>query len=116
MFHFESLQVYGKARTFNRMINEYLSYAIKSDFIVRDQLRRAALSVLLNIAEGSGRFSAPDRRHFLVMSRSSLFETIAILQLLMDLGKIPSETFQNFYKTGQKLSVALLKMIQNEKK
>jgi hypothetical protein len=50
------------------------------------------------------------------MSRSSLFETIAILQLLMDLGKIPSETFQNFYKTGQELSVALLKMIQNEKK
>lgn len=77
MFDFEKLIVYQKAKGFNALSRIYLKSA-KLDISTADQLRRAALSIVLNIAEGSGRFSKPDRKNFFTISRSSVFECVAI--------------------------------------
>jgi four helix bundle protein len=49
--------------------------------VLRDQLDRASLSVVLNLAEGDGRGTRPDRRRFFQMAMGSLRETMAILEL-----------------------------------
>lgn len=45
--------------------------------VAHDQLRRSAFSIMLNIAEGAGRFMNKEKHNFYVISRSSAFESIA---------------------------------------
>jgi four helix bundle protein len=54
-------------------------------FNMTQQLRRAALSIQLNIAEGSSRKSAIERRRFYEISRGSLIEVDTIFDLAVDL-------------------------------
>lgn len=83
MFDFEKLTIYKKAKLFNSQIRSFIN-STPLDRTTKDQLRRASLSIVLNIAEGSGRFSNPDRRNFYVIARSSAFECVAILDVLKD--------------------------------
>ncbi|HEX6223498.1 MAG TPA: four helix bundle protein, partial [Chryseolinea sp.] len=81
MFDFEKLDVYKKAKAFNSGIRAFIKDT-KLDNTTRDQLRRASFSIVLNLAEGSGRFSYPDRKNFYIISRSSVFECVAIMDVL----------------------------------
>ena len=49
---------------------------------LKDQLDRAGTSIVLNIAEGAGEFSLPDKQRFYRMARRSATETAAILDIL----------------------------------
>ncbi|KAF5036339.1 23S rRNA-intervening sequence protein [anaerobic digester metagenome] len=75
-FDFQKLDVYKKAKTFHKKIKAFIGDT-KLELYVKDQLGRASFSVILNIAEGSSRFSKPDRKHFFVVARGSLFECVA---------------------------------------
>ena len=64
MFDFEKLDIYKKAKKFNTDVRNFIK-STKLDSTTKDQLRRASFSIVLNIAEGSGRFSKADRRNFM---------------------------------------------------
>ncbi len=49
---------------------------------LRDQLERASLSIVLNIAEGAGRRAGPDKRRFYEIARCSTTETAAIVDVI----------------------------------
>ena len=49
---------------------------------LRDQLDRASVSVVLNIAEGSGRFTPAEKAHFYLIARGSAMECLAAVSLL----------------------------------
>ena len=55
---------------------------IQCPHVLKDQLRRASLSICLNLAEGSGKMSVKDQRHFYTIARGSARETQALIQIL----------------------------------
>ena len=112
MFDFEKLDVYKKAKDFNADIRKLIK-ATKLDNATNDQLRRASFSIVLNLAEGSGRFTHPDRRNFYIIARSSIFECMAILDVLKDESVIEENTFHGFYNQAEELSKILFTMIKN---
>ena len=57
---------------------------LKTPAYLRDQLLRASSSVVLNIAEGSGKLSAADQRRFYSIALGSLRESVAALELRGD--------------------------------
>lgn len=115
MFTFEKLDVYKKAKEFQRKVkNEVLSQR-RLDRTYCYQLKRASLSVVLNIAEGSSRFTGPSARNFYVIARGSLFETISILDILHTEGMISKEHYDAFYEKAQDISFMLYQMIRKLK-
>ena len=112
MFDFEKLEVYAKAKLFNKFIYKFLSEH-SFDRTTNDQLRRASFSIMLNIAEGSGRFSKRDKRNFYVISRGSVFECVAIFDYLKDIDNIKSDDFGFVYSSLEELSKMLYALIKN---
>ena len=112
MFDFEKLEVYKKAKIFNSQVKTSI-LSRKLDKYVFDQLRRASFSIVLNIAEGSGRFTKPDKRRFYIIARSSLFETIAILDILKDDGIVEDLDFEDLYLNADEISRMLLGLIRS---
>lgn len=110
MFDFEKLDVYKKAKIFNSEIRAFIKIS-KLDPTTKDQLRRASFSIELNIAEGSGRFSKADRRNFYVVSRSSVFECIAILEVLRDENSLQQNQYTTLYSKGEEISKMLFSLI-----
>ena len=85
MFNFHRLDVYGCAITFLKLALPLGERVPPGYHSLKDQLRRAAVSIPLNIAEGSGRFDNDARRYFLI-ARGSALECAAILDVLAALG------------------------------
>lgn len=112
MFDFQKLEVYKKAKLFH-LDCKNLIRKHKLDRYVNDQLGRASFSVPLNIAEGSGKFSKADRKNYYTTSRASLFECIAVLDILCDEGIITNEDFEFHSKKADELSKMLFSMIKN---
>jgi four helix bundle protein len=77
MFDFEKLQVYQKSKSFYSETTTLISKS-SLDKIIANQLRRASLSIPLNIAEGTGRNTKADQKNFYVIARGSVFECINI--------------------------------------
>jgi len=111
MFDFEKLEVYSKAKKFNKSVTQFLESS-KEDKTTKDQLRRASFSIMLNIAEGSGRFTKPDRRNFYVIARGSVFECVAIFDYLNDIDSIDEAAFKQFYLDLEELSKMLFALIK----
>ena len=110
MFDFQKLSVYNKAKQFAIEITAFITNN-RFDRVTNDQLRRASFSIMLNIAESSSRFSNKDRRRFLVISRGSSFECVAILEYLNDIDEISCEIYQKYYDELEAISKMLYALI-----
>ena len=112
MFEFQNLEVYKKAKAFYLDCKRLIA-SNKFDNIVKDQLRRAAFSIPLNIAEGSGKFSKADRKNYFVTARGSVFECVAVIDILCEEKIIIREQFECYVKKADELSRILYTMIRN---
>ena len=75
----ERLEVYRASVSFHAQAS---ALASRCDAVLRDQLRRASLSIVLNIAEGAGQRSRLQKRHLYGIARGSAMESAAIVDVL----------------------------------
>jgi four helix bundle protein len=83
-FEHERLDVYQVALEFQSMVPRLVPR--RGLAALRDQLDRASSSVLLNIAEGCGRFARAEKAHFYLIARGSAMESAATLDVLLSRG------------------------------
>ena len=103
MFIFEDLQAYKKSLIFVEKVDAFLE-ANKINRRLEDQLYRAASSITLNLAEGAGRFTNADKRNFYIVARGSIYECVAVFQLLRQTQKISDADYGLFYVLAEELS------------
>jgi four helix bundle protein len=99
----ERLDVYQLALDFQRVAN---SLPLRTQGTLRNQLERASVSIVLNIAEGAGRRSPQDKCRFYSIARGSATECAAILDLIRRRG-LASEACQ----TGRHLIIRIVQML-----
>ena len=116
MFDFEKLDVYQMIKEQNVKVLMFMRTLSEVDPYLIEQWKMASLSSLLNLAEGTGRMTDSDKRHFLTISRGSIFESVAILDLLKSLSFIPEPTYQEFYNKYEQISKMLLGMFRSYSK
>lgn len=112
MFSFEQFPVYQKSQTLYKEITHHILESPSINFIVKDQLHRAALSISLNIAEGSGRHSEGEKRAFYTIARGSVHECAAIIGTLKDLQLLRIDTYHSFYEDLTEISKMLSGLIK----
>ncbi|TSC80343.1 MAG: S23 ribosomal protein [Parcubacteria group bacterium Gr01-1014_29] len=115
MFDFENLKVYHDAKELNKKILCFVKDNKHIDSYLRDQLRRASISMVINIAEGSGKFSKADKRNFYTISRGSVYECVSIFDIIHDEQQVSNEEYKNFYQRYETISKMLLGLINSQK-
>lgn len=112
----QKLNVYTVARTFVLECYRF-SKSLPPDerFNLVQQIRRAALSVHLNIAEGSSRKSEAERKRYYEISRGSVIEIDAALDTCEALEYCKKEHLQNLGDDMQKVFAMLSKLIKTVK-
>ncbi len=96
-FRFKNFPVYEEIRIFIKDIYILASRLPKQEqFEIASQLRRAATSVLLNLAEGSMRGSDAELNRFILISIGSISEIVAILDICLDQKYIDSSIYNEY--------------------
>jgi four helix bundle protein len=100
---FEDIRAWQEARILTKQIYTLTKTgALSKDFGLRDQLQRAAVSVMANIAEGFDCDSHAEFARFLGFARRSAVEVQSLLYTALDAGYIDSETFKENYEQANK--------------
>ena len=114
MFDFEKLDLYQELKKLNLMAYQTIRGMKNSDPYIVDQWKRASLSSVLNLAEGTSRMTPADKKHYYAIARGSIFECVAILELVYNLGEIDKDLYDTFYAGYEKVSKMLLGMYRSQ--
>ena len=91
---FEDLIAWQKARELTKQIYKVAAKKpFSSDFGLRDQIQRAAVSIMSNLAEGFERGSSSEFHQFIVVAKASCAEVRSQLYTALDIGYITKEEF-----------------------
>ena len=109
---FEDLHIYQRARELtNQIYTITKTVEFSKDFALIDQIRRAAVSVMSNVAEGFERGSKIEFIQFLYIAKGSCGEVRAQLQIAKDLKYISDEKYIKLYKLAQMISAMISNFI-----
>ncbi|MBA3709942.1 MAG: four helix bundle protein [Planctomycetes bacterium] len=115
MCGFERLVIWQRARQLSHKIRE-VAKSFRDDAYLGDQMRRAAISIASNIAEGSERGSAADFRRFLIMAKASCGELRSHLYLALDDHHIDTQRFHELLNDVSVLGRMMTAFIQSMKR
>lgn len=104
-FRFEELEIFHLALDFSaRVYEKTKKFPADERFDLTSQTRRAANSIALNIAEGSGRGTKRDFAHFLDIAVGSTFEVVTCFFLAKKHGYVSERDLEEIKKEGEMLS------------
>ena len=107
---FEDIEAWKKARELTKEIYKISSAgAFAKDFSLKDQIRRASISIMLNIAEGFARKTDKDFARFLVHSHGSAAEVQSALYVAIDQNYITQDKFKFLYSLTEETSKMIMK-------
>ncbi|MDA8240998.1 MAG: four helix bundle protein [Nitrospiraceae bacterium] len=106
---FEDIVAWQKARELVKGIYHLSGEGqFSRDFGLRDQLRRPAVSVMLNIAEGFARKTSREFIQFLVVAHGSVAEVQSALYVALDQSYISQPQFESLYKLADETSKLIM--------
>jgi four helix bundle protein len=110
----EEIHAWQKARQATKRVYEISTNNVfPRDFGLRDQIRRSAVSVMANIAEGYGRRTNKDFANFLVLSHGSAAEVQSHLYIALDLEYIERIEFDELYRIFDEVSRMTMSLCQH---
>ena len=100
---FEDIRAWQEARLLTKEIYRLSGEgAFSQDFGLRDQIRRAAVSAMSNIAEGFDCVTKKEFARFLEIARRSTVEVQSLLYVALDVGYIHEKAFEQYYQQAAK--------------
>ncbi len=115
-YSYQTLNVYKDAKALVVDVYKLLKqYPAEERYALCDQIRRAAISITSNIAEGMSRYSDKEKVHFLEIAYASMMEVESQLDISVDLEYISKEQFattaESIHSVGKQLSALRAKYI-----
>jgi len=105
MFRFEDLKIWQEAISYANDVYQATKNLPKFEIYgLTSQLKRAAVSISANIAEGSASHSVPDYRNFLDISIKSVFETVSLLKIANGQKYISEDEERKLYQKAELLA------------
>ena len=105
---FEELWIWQQSRLLVRQISGGCSIGLASrDFGFRDQIRRAGVSIMSNVAEGFERFTDADFARFLDVAKGSCGEVRSFYYVAEDLGYVDSELAEERRITTRRIAAGI---------
>lgn len=107
-FKFQRLEAWKKAIEFaNAMFDIADGLPQQYQFSLGEQLRRAALSIPTNIAEGSGRNSPKEAFHFYNISKGSVYECVSLLVMIGKRGRLSREAYRVYAAQADEIAAMI---------
>lgn len=110
---FEDIIAWQKARVLT--LDVYNVFKLSRDFSFRDQIQKASVSIMNNIAEGYERKGDRELARFLFIAKGSCGEVRSMLYLALDLGYINKVSFETMYAQSLEISKILSGFIKQLK-
>jgi four helix bundle protein len=114
---FEDLKCWKSARSLVKAVFIACKHEnLKRDFEVQNQLKRASLSIMNNIAEGFARFHTKDFIRFLNIAQASASEVKSMLYVLEDLSYLTQEQLKEIHQLtdeSRKLTLGLIRYLKS---
>ena len=116
-FAFEELKVYQKSLDFSVSVIDLVDdlNTPRKHFRLIEQLESASSSITLNIAEGKGRHSKKEFKHFCYIARGSLYETVSMLQILKKKKWIRNKPYEKLYSEANEINRMISGLINSIK-
>lgn len=102
---FEDIIAWQKAKRLT--IDVYEQFNSCRDYGFRDQVQRASVSIMNNIAEGFERRGDKEFKHFLFIAKGSCGEVRSMLYLALEFGYLSKDDFNRFYNLSLEISKLL---------
>jgi len=102
---FEDIEAWKKARKLAQKIYKITgSGEFAKDWTLKDQVRRASISIMSNIAEGYGRKTDKEFIQFLYIAMGSIFELQSQIYMALDLSYMSKEEFKDIFTTSNEVT------------
>jgi len=115
-FAHEKLDVYEMALDFLVLAHDVIERLPRGRGHLADQLTRASTSIVLNIAEGAGKFSGPDKRRYYLSAAGSTAECAAIFDVLLRLRLVAEDRHRTAKELLDRMAAMLVGLAKRHQK